>query len=120
MKLKRRHGCLTAWLIYFSLVNTVMALVSFVRPNEIPDVSENAVLAYGAVSIFNLLFLILVFKWLKYGFWGYAITSVAGAAIAAFCLHDAFQTVFALLGLLGVYGLLRLKKADVSGWHNLE
>lgn len=69
MKNKKRHGCLTAWLIYLIFAYSVTSIVFFFHTDKVPeDTTENMVLLIGAVGILNVGFCILLFNWVKLGF----------------------------------------------------
>lgn len=121
MRNKQRHGCLTAWLIYLIVAYSAMSIVFFFHTDKIPkDTSENMLLLIGSVGILNVLFCILLFNWVKLGFWGILATNLILLTVQIVNDHEISHSIFGMLCLIALFGLLQLKKSNVSGWNNLE
>lgn len=125
MQNKQRHGCLTAWLIYMIIAYTIISVTYFFNTNKISEISpyrtsENMLLIYGTLGIFNIGFCVLIFKWVRIGFWGILVTSSIVFVTQLINGHGFFQPVVGLLGIIVLYALLQIKKQNVSGWENLE
>ncbi len=118
---KKRHGCLTAWLIYLIFAYSVMSIVFFFHTDKVPEnTTENMVLLIGSVWILNVGFCILLFNWVKLGFWGILITNLILLAIEIINDHEISHSIFGIICLIALFGLLQLKKNNVSGWKNLD
>jgi hypothetical protein len=122
---KQRHGCLTAWLIYLIIAYSFSTIFCFFKTDEISKVleykiSENMILIRGSFGIFGIIFTIMLFKWVKLGFWGILIISLLLFAIQLINEDNIVSPFFILLCLIILYALLKLKKSNVSGWDNLE
>lgn len=122
---KQRHGCVTAWLILILIVNSVSALLyllcSELILRQLPiDVSFSTVFTLGLLGVGNVVFSLLLLNWKRIGFYGFFITG----AIAFFInLNLGLSMVQAVAGMVGVgilYGILQIKKNQVSTWENLE
>ena len=125
MKNKQRHGCLTAWLIYLMIANSIVSIAFFFNTDKVTEVSpyrpsENIVLLIGSLGILNVFFSFLVLKWVKLGFWGIAVTGLGIFIIQIINGYGIFQPIFGLFGIIVLYAILQLKKNNVSGWENLE
>jgi hypothetical protein len=121
MKNKERHGCLTAWLIYLIFTYSVMSLILFFNSGKATeDTSENMVLLMGSVGILNIFFCILLFNWVKLGFWGILGTNLVSLTIHIINDFEISHSIFGMFCLIALFGLLQLKKNNVSGWKNLE
>ena len=121
--LKRRHGCLTVYLVFMIIANSATALMYLVGAEDIrremPEISQWSfpVLIVGA--ILNLVFAIALLRWKEWGFWGFVATSVV---IFLVNLSLGFSFGRALVGLLGVailYGVLHIGK-ERKGWSQLD
>jgi hypothetical protein len=122
---KQRHGCLTAWLIYLIIAYSFGTIFYFFKTDEISKVleykiSENMILIRGSLGIFGIIFTIMLLKWVKLGFWGILIISILLFAIQLINEDNIMSPFFILLCLIILYALLQLKKANVTGWNNLE
>ena len=80
MEGKARHGCVTAWLVFMIVVNSITALMYFFGGDAImgvlPDVNKGMILLLGVIGLANVGCAILLFQWKKIGFWGFVATSV--------------------------------------------
>lgn len=126
MQNKQRHGCLTAWLIYLIIAYSLNAYLNFLKPDDISKItpfktSENMNLIYGSLAIFGIAFSIMLLKWLKLGFWG--ILTISIILIVTRIINEnqiSTSSFYILLCLMILCGLLQLKKANISGWKNLD
>lgn len=125
MENKQRHGCLAAWLIYLIIAYSIVSITYFFNTDKISEISlyktsKNILLIYGSLGILSIAFCIMLFKWVRLGFWGILITSIIVFITQIINGHGVFQPVVGLLGVIALYALLQLKKGNVSGWNNLE
>lgn len=124
---RERHGCVTSWLIFMIIVNSLVALTYLFLwdslqeniPDEmgIPDVNSTLL---GVLGILNLIFAILLLNWKKIGFWGYAVTSIAALGINISAGLGIGQSLSGLLGIVILYGILQISKNNRSAWDGLE
>ena len=120
---KQRHGCLTAFLVVGIIMNAIASLMNLlggamIRQN-FPDAPSWALPVLGIGGVFNIVCLIALFQWKKWGFYG-----AVASGILAFVVNLAvgLNIVQALLGLVGIavlYGVLQIG-ADKKGWTQLE
>ena len=125
MKSKQRHGCLTAWLIYLLIAYSLSAIVYF--SNSLDNVkdseyisAENLRIIYGAFAILCVGFVIMLFKWLKLGFWGILTISAILVIVHATVGQGIVAASFVLVCLVVLYSLLQIKTDKVTGWNKLE
>ena len=99
---KKRHGCLTAYLIFMIVVNSLVALVyllgsNFIKQNT-PDIPSWAMAVLGIFCAFNVVCAIALFKWKKWGFWGFLFSSIVALFVNLSIGLGIGQTLFGLLG----------------------
>ncbi|MGV9003836.1 hypothetical protein [Flavobacterium sp.] len=125
MEEKKRHGCLTAWLIFMMIGNALSSLIYFIispkllEPQGIVMTKEQMILL-GFLGIINLAFCVGLWYWKKWAFYGFAIS---GSMMFLTNLNLGTDLVSASLGLVGVlllFSLLQMKKGEKSGWEQLE
>lgn len=107
-KERKRHGCLTAWLVLLIIASSLTILLysmylfgsgMFVRilqnPEYISQIPENQLLqlrnllntpiwvfiVFIISSVFNIVCAIALFMWKKWGFWGYCTSTVLVLAL---------------------------------------
>jgi len=125
MRNKQRHGCLTAWLVYLMISNSIVSLGLFYNINSIVQrfkyiKSENLLLIVASIQILNVLFLFMLLKWFKLGFWGLLSTSTLLFIIQIMNTKNILTPIITVIVMLITYGLLKLIKRNVSGWDNLD
>jgi hypothetical protein len=122
---KQRHGCVTAWLILMIIANSLAALSylftgDFIAENLPGGISNTMLILLALLGIGNVIFSILLFKWKKIGFWGFLITGIAALIINLSIGISIGQSAFGIVGIAVLYGVLQIKKDDVTAWNNLE
>lgn len=122
---KERHGCVTTWLILIIIVNSLTSLLyifagDLVAENLTNGISDQMLTVLALLSIANVIFAILIFRWKKIGFWGFVITSLLAMIINLNIGLGIFQSLIGLLGIAIAYGVLQISKDNVSAWENLE
>ncbi|MCL0103755.1 hypothetical protein M1O51_04000 [Dehalococcoidia bacterium] len=125
---KQRHGCLTAWLVLLiiggalSLLGT--ALGYLVDPQlmreAFPDAPGWAFPAMAVLSLLGLVFAIALFTWKKWAFWGYVLSSIAGAIVSVLMGAQVWQSLLGLAGVVVLYAVLQIGGKEKKGWSQLE
>ncbi len=122
---KQRHGCVTAWLIFMIIANSLTAILylfagDMIAQNLPGGISNSMLVLLAILGVGNVIFSILLFKWMKIGFWGFLATSIAGLVVNLSIGLGIMQSLFGLVGITVLYGVLQIKKDNVSAWTNLE
>ena len=121
--IKKRHGCLTAWLILMIVANSAMALFYLlgmqIMKEAYPNVPVWLFLILTPLGVFNLICAIALFNWKKWGFWGFCVSSVIAMIVNIFIGLGIGQSVAGLLGIAFLYGILQIGK-DNKGWPQLN
>jgi hypothetical protein len=122
---KQRHGCVTTWLVFVIIINSLFAFVYLFANefiiNSLPnDVSTTMILLLGILCIANAIFAVMLFQWKKIGFWGFVASSIFVLIINLSIGIGIGQSVAGLLGIAIYYGVLQIKRDNVSAWDNLE
>ena len=77
--LKKRHSCLTAWLIFLLILNSLAALGSILG---LGDLEESVRIFVIISSVFHLVCLTALFNWKKWGFWGYIRSDIIWTVVS--------------------------------------
>jgi hypothetical protein len=122
---KQRHGCVTAWLVLMIFFNSLIAIMYFFASDIVTkkspyNVSTTMVMLLGVIGVGNVIFSILLFQWKRIGFWGFIITGILTSFINLKIGLGTLQSLFGLFGIVLLYGILKVKKQNVTGWENLE
>jgi len=117
--LPERHGCVSAWLIFGLIVNSLVGLIYFLAANipiHLPKVSIVSAYCIIIVSGLNVVFSIKLLKWKKIGFYGFCITAVFTFFININIGINPIASVIGLGGIAIFYAVLQIKKHGVSAW----
>ena len=122
---KERHGCVTAWLIFIIVANSITAVLYLFAgdlvSNNIPGgISTSMMVLLGILGVANIVFAILLLSWNKIGFWGFLFVSIIALVINLNIGLGIGQSLFGLVGIAILFGVLQIKKDDVSAWDNLD
>jgi len=108
--IKKRHGCVTTWLVLMLISNLFAVLINF-------NAGLSILAFLGLLGIVSTVFL---FQWSKKGFFLFTLI-----AVVAFMLNLSYQVPIgtALMGLFSpivLWAIFQFKSNDVSAWDNLE
>ncbi len=125
MEQKKRHGCLTAWILLMITGNSLSALAYFILdPKALESqgiiMGKEQMILFGLLGLINLSFSIGLWFWKKWAFYGFA---VSGFLMFLTNLNMGADVVSASLGLIGVlflFSLLQMKTGETSGWEQME
>ncbi len=120
---KNRHGCLTTFLVVGIIANTFTVLFYTLGSAMVRAASPNlpgwAPPVLAVMGICNIAFFAAIFRWKKWGFYGF----LASAAITfAINLSVGLNIVTSVLGLSGIailYWVLQMG-GENNGWRQLE
>ena len=120
---KERHGCLTAFLIFVIVVNSLGALLNLLGSNYIKQISPGiptwAIAVIGIFCVFNIVCAIALFKLKKWGFWGCLFSSIIAVFLNLAIGQGIVRSLVGLLGIVILYGVLHIGK-DNKGWPQLD
>ena len=122
---KQRHGCVTAWLIIMIIANAGTALMYLFASDTIAralpgNVSDSMFYLLAFIGVMNVVFAVMLFQWKRWGFYGFIGTALAGFIIN---MNLGLPIVQCLLGLVGIgvlFGILQIRKNDVSAWDQMD
>ncbi|WP_298416706.1 hypothetical protein [uncultured Kordia sp.] len=122
---KERHGCVTTWLIFMIIANSITAILylfagDMISQNFPGEISTTTIILLGIMGIINIVFAILLLNWNKIGFWGFLVVSIAGLFINLSLGLGIGQSLLGLIGIIVLFGVLQIKKDNVSAWDNLD
>ena len=122
---KQRHGCLTAWLVLMMLVYTAnmaySVVLSFIVMTPMQMIIPKWIFfLLAAICILNVVFAIFIFRWKKWAFWGFLVTSLITMGINIYTGNGILSSLVGLFGVGILFALLQLRENGTSAWENLE
>jgi len=120
---KQRHGCLAAWLVLMIIVNAATALFYLVGSAAIkqnfPSAPVWAFPVLAVVCIANVVCAVALFRWKKWGFFGFIGTSIIAFIVNLMVGVNIVQASFGLVGFAILYGVLQIGN-ERKGWTQLD
>jgi hypothetical protein len=114
---KKRGGCLTAFLIVMMILNPVSGLVYFFSGSMIsqafPNMPVYIIPLLGVLGLANLGFGIGVWKWKKWGVYGFL-----ASALVTFVINALYVDITSALS--GLVGIALLMALVIPVWKQLE
>jgi len=102
---KQRHGCLTAFLIYAIISNSVAVLFYLLAKEPLkqlfPNTSVWLFVIMALMATINLICIVALFKWKKWGFWGCCATTPV-VLIVNLSMGPGTRASRVITGLLGL------------------
>lgn len=128
---KKRHGCVTAWLIFVIVVNAFVGLGYILLKDMLPDamkelsqnkmeLTANYFLTEGIVSLALVFCFVQLWQWKKMGFHGIIICTMVTATVNFMANHEWTDFIFSFTGVLIHYLVLQIKINDQSAWSLLK
>jgi hypothetical protein len=118
-----RHGCVTAWLIFMLIANSIITLIYLLRATRVMQplkISIIPMIALIIVGILNVICSIMLLQWKKIGFYGFFITSIAAFIINISIGISPLRAIIGLAGFAILYGILQIKNNGFSTWSYLK
>ncbi len=114
---KKRGGCLTALLVFMIVLNPLFGLYYFVAGESLsaalPQLPEIFLPILGLIGFANLAFGLAIWKWKKWGVYGFVASALITFVINAVYINPGS----AFSGLIGVGLLLALV---IPNWKQME
>lgn len=120
---KKRHGCLTTWLILMIIGNVYAIFLNLTSMNTIISyygTSSFMVLFLCALGVLNIVCGVALFKWKKWGFYGFIVSSALVFIINLAIGLNLYQSIAGLIGIAVLYGVLQIGNQTNKGWPQLE
>ena len=122
---KQRHGCVTTWLLLIIITNSILAFLSlflseYMAEEILTGAPPSLLILIGIISLANVVFAVLLFRWMILGFWGFLGTSIIGVILNLAMGVGIGQSLFGLAGVYILYRILQIKKDNVSTWDHLS
>jgi hypothetical protein len=119
---RKRHGCLTVWLVIIILFSLAAIIIVIPKGNpNLPDILPGWVVAISITfSLLNIVFAVALFMWKKWGFWGFCAVAVVDFTISIIA-GELF--IFSLVGLclrLFILYIALTIGGDNKAWSQLE
>jgi hypothetical protein len=116
---KKRHGCLTAWLLIIILFNIGVTIYTIVVVSSDPEQYYAWAMPVQIIfGVWSVICAIAIFMWKKWGFYGFFLGAVAGM-ITNIVIGNYTYMLQPFIALLCLFGVLNIG-GDKRGWTQLE
>ena len=121
---KKRHGCLTTYLIFMLFSGSFAILFNLQSPQIFkqlyPDTPDWVFLFSLFLAVLNIICTIALFCWKKWGFWLYVVSVVIASFLNLLYFEaSVLSPLFALVAIALIYAVLQIGK-EKNGWSQLE
>ena len=122
---KKRHGCLTAFLVVGLIGNALAALGNIAGGDAIRETLPADAPSWGLpllalAGVFNIVCIVALWKWKKWGFLGFVASSVVALMVNLMMGMGLVASVMGLFGIAVLYGVLQIGDEKTKGWNQLE
>jgi hypothetical protein len=127
--IKRRHGFVTTWLILVIVLNALNAFNSFLAGTgdgsaqdliQYRDASHSTYFLIAILSLANVIFAVLLLYWKKVGYFGCIFSGIIALMFNIYHGQNFGRALIGFAGILVLYGILQIKKDNVTAWNNLK
>ena len=128
---RRRHGCVTAWLIFGIAANTIGGLGYILLRDMLPEamkqfsevkmeLTPNYFLMEGIISLSLVFCFVQLWQWKKLGFHGIILCTMVAATVNYLTYHQWTDFIFSFTGVLIHYLVLQIKIDEQTAWSHLK
>jgi hypothetical protein len=118
-----RHGCLTTYLVFVIIVNSVLCLVYLFGSQALrragANTPDSAFWALAICGIVNVVSAIALLRWRRWGFWAFVASAVAGVAVNVSIGLAPQGAGGAVVGIAVLYGVLHIGRGR-KAWPRLH
>ena len=108
----QRHGCFTAWLVLMLIANTATAISTPLMFSAIkqtaPNFSAGALAIIVIAAIANVVFAVALFKWKRWGFYGFITTAIIALITNLSIGLGVGQSIIGLIGIPLLYWVMNM------------
>lgn len=118
---KKRHGCLTAYLVVVIAgisIYLILYLLRGLAPDNTRPVWE--LLLFTVLNLFVIIFAIAIFMWKKWGVWGLCAVQIISFIISIMQRELIIISVINLAFSLGLLFMVLNIGGDNKGWPQME
>ncbi|MDR1867357.1 MAG: zinc ribbon domain-containing protein [Treponema sp.] len=120
---KKRHGFTSFYLIFTLICNAIVGTSYMFTPQMITqyyDISNELMMLYGLVSMGAVIGSILLLCWKKIGIWVFIGLSIVSLILNMAIGLNFIQSLWSLIGIAVMWGVLRIRKNGKTTWEQLE
>jgi hypothetical protein len=119
----KRHGCLTVFLVFMLIANAFTMAIYLLSGDKItakfPNVPSWLIYTLGVGCLFNIVFIISIFRWKKWAFYACCVVAVIVFFVNVAIGLPVFNAVLGLAGPVVLYGLFQMG-GENKGWKHLK
>jgi hypothetical protein len=120
---KKRHGCLTAYLVFMIVANAAVTAVYTVNGDairqQVPQMPSWALPVLSVFGVINLVCSVGLWKFKLWGFFGFVVSAIVVAGINVGIGLGIGSAMGGLIGVAILYGVLHIG-SDNKGWPQLD
>ena len=122
-KIKKRHGCLMAYLIFLIVVVTVVGIYYVADASYLKStlgLPEWTLPVLVVLCVLEIVCAFALLKWKKWGFWGFCALAVIALIVNISSGLEVTSSLTGLVGIAVMYGVLNIGDKENKGWTQLD
>jgi hypothetical protein len=120
---KQRSPYVRVWLITMMLLNVLGILANIIRTGarttDLPGATPGGFLLLTALSLVNLVFLVMIWRWRRWGFYALGLSTLLVVVINVFVGMPPIRSLIGMGSYFALYVLLRGGE-EKSAWSQLD
>jgi hypothetical protein len=122
-KTKKRHGCLTAYLIFLIVVIAITVIYYIADSKSLKSTLKLpgwSLPVSAVLCLLEIVCAIAIFKWKRWGFWGFCVLAMAALIVNISSGLGIATSIIGLVGIAIMYGVLNIGNKENKGWPQLD
>jgi hypothetical protein len=122
----KRHGCVTAWLL-FSLIVTALAAIMglgfsdlIVKLDGVDNIQSSYYIFTGAIALIEGVGLWMIWKKRKWGFHVVVIAAMFSGTLSYLASHEWLSFTSPFINVFLLYMILQIARGNVTAWSQLK
>ncbi len=122
----KRHGCVTAWLIFSLIVTGLGAIMGLgfseliVKLDGVDNIQSTYYIFTGAISLIEGVGLWMIWNKRKWGFHVVVISAMFSGTLAYLTSHEWLSFTSPFINVFLLYMILQIARGNVTAWSQLK
>lgn len=122
----KRHGCVTAWLLFSLIVTALGAIMGLgfsdliVKLDGVDNIQSSYYIFTGAIALIEGVGLWMIWKKRKWGFHVVVIAAMFSGTLSYLASHEWLSFTSPFINVFLLYMILQIARGNVTAWSQLK